>query len=177
MRFVKPDVEKERFLRIAFLVQPGDCLIHHKLAGVSLELPDSFPVAPEVTRVAMTWRGVQVSREPIIESVFVDPRFLHPAKRCSQMPLAEMNRIVTVRFQKLGNRHLAFAKVHVVNMVLNDRVDSRPQVMTPCEQCGSRWRANRSSRMKIGEADAFRSQLVQRWRLHRSAVTADVLRA
>ena len=95
----------------------------------------------------------------------------------SQMPLADMDRVVTVGFQKLGNRHLAFAKVHVVNVVLDDRVDPRPQVMTPCEQRGSRGRADGGSRMEVSEADAFRGQLVQRRSLHRSAVATDVLRA
>ena len=120
MWLVKPDIEEERLLSIALLIQPGDRFIHDQLAGVSLKFANPFPVAPEVARVAMAGRCVQVGREPIVESVLVDPRLVHLAKRRPQMPLAQVRRVITIRLQDLRNRHLALAQVHVVNVVLNN---------------------------------------------------------
>ena len=74
----------------------------------------------------------------MVESVFINPWFFPTPKRRSYMPLAEMNRFISVSLQDLRNGDFIFEQMHVMHVILNDGVDSGPEMMPACQQGRSR---------------------------------------
>ena len=49
------------------------------------------------------------------------------------MPLAEMNRFVSVSLQDLRNGDFILEQMHVMHVILNDGVDSSSEMMSACQ--------------------------------------------
>jgi hypothetical protein len=87
-----------------------------------------------------------------------------------------VRRTISGLLEQFRDRHLAQEQMRVVHVILQDAVDARSQVLPPGDQGCPRRRADRCAGMKVGEPNPSRREFIQRGRLHRPAVTANVHR-
>ena len=102
VRFVGPDVEKERFLRIAFLLKPTDAFFHHQRRGVALQFTHFLAVAYEVARVTMVRCGVVLGGHPVVEAMGVGLRLVLAVELAVEVPFPDMAGLVALFLQEFG---------------------------------------------------------------------------
>ena len=95
----------------------------------------------------------------------------------ANVPLAEVRRAVAGLLQYLRDRDFALEQMRVVQVVLQHAVNARSQVLPSGHQGCSRRRTDCRTGMKVGEPHTVGGQTIEGRRLHRPAVTADVLPA
>ena len=104
---MEPDVEKERLVRLALVVEPGDGFIRKDLAGVTFDLSNAFAVAIEVGGILVARTGVVVRGEPVVEAVIVERGFVATSERSADVPFAEMRGLIAVVLEMLGDGDFA----------------------------------------------------------------------
>ena len=174
MRFIEPEIEKERFVAVPFLIEPGKCLIDDDLAGITLDGSNSLSITEKIGRVFVAWARTVDHAEPVVKSVIGRGRVVAIMDGHAEVPLAKVSGGIAVFFERLGDRRFAFQEVHPVKTLVKDRVDSGAMMVTPRQKSGARGRTSRGARVEVGESHATRRQLVENRGLDRTVVAADV---
>jgi hypothetical protein len=61
--------------------------------------------------------------------MFLNPWFVSSTEWRSDMPFADMRRVVAIRLENFRDCHLALQQVHVMHVILNHRIDAGPYVL------------------------------------------------
>ncbi len=172
--FIEPEIKEEGFVAVALLIDPGEGFVNDDLAGIAFHRPHAFAIAQEVGWVLVTLSRAVDDAEPVVEAMIGRGGILAILNGHAEVPLAKVSRGVTVFLEHFGDGCFARQEVHPVKAFVEDGIDSGAMVVAAREKSGSRGRAGRGSRVKVGEAHATGGQLVEDGRLDRTVVAADV---
>jgi hypothetical protein len=128
----------------------------------------------EVYWVFVTRRGGILRTEPVVETMLVWSWFFHAWYRQTHMPLAEVNRVVTVTLQYFRDGDFALEKMHPVLVVAYHMVHTGAYMVPAGKRRCSRGRADSTTGMKVRETNAACSKTIERRSLHGTTVTTDV---
>ena len=149
MGFVEPEIEKEGFIDIALLIEPGESLVDNDLARITFDLADARSVAHEVGRVLVTGARAINDAEPVVEAMVGGSRIFAILDRHAEVPLSEVSSGVTIFLEHFGDGRFALQEMHAVKALVEDRVDTGARIEATCEICSARGRACRGSRVEI----------------------------
>ena len=173
VRFIEPDVD-EKWCVGSMFVDPVNGFIDNELAGVTFHGPNGFTVAQKVGGIFVTRMSTIDQAEPVVKSMLGRRGVVAIVYRHAEMPLAKVSGTVSFFFQDFSKCRFTPKEMHFVTLFTEDGIDPGADVVAAGEKGGTRRGADWCSGMKVGEANALGSQLVENRCIDWTPVTANV---
>ena len=172
--FVEPEVDEERSVGVAFLVEPVNGFVDDELAGVAFHGPDGFAIAQKVGGIFVAGMRAVDEAEPVVKAMFGRRGVVAIVYRHTEMPFTKVSGAVALVFQDFGERRFTPKQMHSVTLFTEDGIDSGADVVAAGEEGGTRRGTDWSPRMEVGKTHAAGSQLVEDGGPDGTAIAANV---